>query len=417
MGINSYIEDSCVEKFIKSAKQIHSFDSSIDIDYGKYIAEYNKASKTLLPIVAKLKLKDFIFLCTRFPNFDFTFEGRLKSEYSYFNKVIKAYVTKSSIPANILNSFLYDIFAYRIILNSISYNINSSFSTIDEKKKKVSYHFTTSQCDENKYYKINVGDIIQFVNGNRVTISKDNIVKMNNKIYVMTENGSYLPITGAQIIKEDRFTLTQALYDIQDALDQFYQKNNFEEVEGRNKDYVKHPKRKPVKFAITSLNHNIGKTETYAISDLKTILNNTSPNIAIEKMKNYLTSTNDITTAKGPSLPCYQSLHKTYCYKPYNIYFENQIRTIHMHNIAEYSSTFGHDVYKSNRIDENSLSKLPTFITYSQKRVRGKPEYSYRIQNMEYSVEKSFGISLEEFYDEFNKLHNRAEKISEEPEL
>lgn len=91
-----------------------------------------------------------------------------------------------------------------------------------------------------------------------------------------------------------------------------------------------------------------------------------------------------------------------------------------MHNIAEYSSTFGHDVYKSNRIDGNSLSKLPTFITYSKKTVRGKPEYSYTIQNMEYSVEKSFGISLEEFeelYDQFNKLRNKPEEISEEPEL
>lgn len=420
MDISNYVKDSCVQKFIKSANQIHTLDSSINIDYGKYIAEYNKASKTLLPLVAKLKLKDFIFLCTKFPNFDFTFEGRLKSEYSYFNKIIKSYVENSSVPIehrkNNPDSFFYDIFAFRIVLNSISYNIDDSFSTID-KKGKVHYKFTTFKCDEKEAYKINEGDTIRFADGTKIVITKDNLVEMNSKIYVISENGSYLPINRAQIVKEDRSALTEALYNIQDALDQFYQENNFEELEGRNKDYVKNPKMQELKFIKTISNPN-SSVSTYPISNLKDKITNTSPNITIAKLKRYgLESTNDITSTKGGFIPCYQSLHKGYCYKPYNVYFENQIRTIHMHNIAEYSSTFGHDVYKSNRIDENSLSKLPAFITYSKKTVRGKPEYSYTIQNMEYSVKKSFGISLEEFYDQFNKLRNKPEEISEEPEL
>lgn len=424
MNISNYVEDSCVEKFIKSANQIHTLDSSINIDYGKYIAEYNKASKTLLPLVAKLKLKDFIFLCTKFPNFDFTFEGRLKSEYSYFDKIIKSYVENSSAHINRRdinpNSFLYDIFAFRIVLNAISYNIDDTFSTIDERKKNLSYKFSTPQCDKKESYKINEGDTIQFANGTKIVITKNNLVEMNGKIYVISENGSYLPINGSQIIKKDRFMLTRALYTIQDALSQFYQENNFEELDGRYKDFVKNPKRKPLKYKTTIPTPSYilnAKRNTHSISKLGDLLDNTSPDIAIAKLQHYGISKNNIIISRSLPLPCYQSLHQSYCYKPYNVYFENQIRTVHMHNIAEYSPSFGHDVYKSNRIDENSLSKLPTFIIYSKKIVRGKPEYSYTIQNMEYSVEKSFGISLEEFYNQFNKLHNKPEEINEEPEL
>lgn len=90
------LEDSCVEKFIKASQQINKLNPSINIDYGKYISMYNTASKTLLPLMAKLKLNDFIFLCTKFPNLDFSFEGRLKAEYSYFNKIIKQSLNKNS---------------------------------------------------------------------------------------------------------------------------------------------------------------------------------------------------------------------------------------------------------------------------------------------------------------------------------
>lgn len=399
-----YVEDSCVKRFIKSAKQIHTFDPSINIDYGKYIEDYNKASKILLPLMAKLKLKDFVFLCDKFPNLDFTFEGRLKSEYSYFNKVIKEHIDGKSLGSSSpLRSLLYDTFAFRIILNSASHDVNDSFFITDEKKNRKDYQFVTgSQDDDRKTYKLNEGDIIQFSNGDSISVTSDNIVDMNNRIYVITETGSYLPINGAKVVKNDRTTLDNLLYEIQDALSQFYEENsNFEHIEDRDKDYVKHPKKLK-----------------YAISGLKDTLVDESPDILIKRLKDHKIDDKDsINIARGPFLPCYQSLHQSYYYRPYNIYFENQIRTIHMHNIAEYSTTFGHDVYKSNRMDENSLSKLPTFITYSRKMVRGKPNYSYEIHDIDYSVQKSFGISLEDFYKQYHEIHNSIEDTKEGPEL
>lgn len=398
-----YIEDSCVERFIKSAKQIHAFDPSINIDYAKYIEDYNKASKVLLPLMAKLKLKDFVFLCTKFPNLDFTFEGRLKSEYSYFNKIIKEHIDGKSVSSTHLRSLLYDTFAFRIILNSVSYGVSDSFFITNEKRNRKEYQFVTgNQEDDRKTYRLNEGDIIQFSNGDNITITSDNIVDMNNKIYVITEGGSYLPINGAKIVKSDRFTLDKLLYDIQDALLQFYEENgDFEHLKDRDKDYVKYPKK-----------------SKYSISGLKNTISNLSLDVILKRLKACgIYSKNNLKGSKGEFLPCYQSLHQSYYYRPYNIYFENQIRTIHMHNVAEYSASFGHDVYKSNRIDENSLSKLPTFITYSKRMVRGKLNYSYDIHDMDYSVHKSFGISLEDFYKQYHKIHDSIEYTSEGPEL
>lgn len=399
-----YIEDSCVKRFIKSAKQIHEFDPSINIDYGKYIEDYNKASKILLPLMAKLKLKDFIFLCTKFPNLDFTFEGRLKSEYSYFNKIIKEHIDGKFLDSSTHSrSLVYDTFAFRIILNSVSYDVNDSFSITNEKKNRKEYQFVTgSQDNDNKTYRLNEGDIIQFSNGDSISVTSDNIVDMNNRIYVITESGSYLPINGAKIVKSDRSTLDNLLYDIQNELSQFYEENSdFEHLENRDKDYVKHPKKLK-----------------YSISGLKDTLANASPDILIKRLKYHRIDDKDsINISRGPFLPCYQSLHQSYYYRPYNTFFENQIRTIHMHNIAEYSSTFGHDVYKSNRMDENSLSKLPTFITYSRKILRGKPNYSYEIHDIDYSVQKSFGISLEDFYKQYHEIHSGIEDTKEGLEI
>lgn len=236
-----YIEDSCVKRFIKSAKQIHEFDPSINIDYGKYIEDYNKASKILLPLMAKLKLKDFIFLCTKFPNLDFTFEGRLKSEYSYFNKIIKEHIDGKFLDSSTHSrSLVYDTFAFRIILNSVSYDVNDSFSITNEKKNRKEYQFVTgSQDDDRKTYKLNEGDIIQFSNGDSISVTSDNIVDMNNRIYVITESGSYLPINGAKIVKSDRSTLDNLLYDIQNELSQFYEENSdFEHLENRDRKSV-----------------------------------------------------------------------------------------------------------------------------------------------------------------------------------
>ena len=225
---------------------------------------------------------------------------------------------------------------------------------------------------------------------------------MNNRIYVITESGSYLPINGAKIVKSDRSTLDNLLYDIQNELSQFYEENSdFEHLENRDKDYVKHPKKLK-----------------YSISGLKDTLANASPDILIKRLKYHRIDDKDsINISRGPFLPCYQSLHQSYYYRPYNTFFENQIRTIHMHNIAEYSSTFGHDVYKSNRMDENSLSKLPTFITYSRKILRGKPNYSYEIHDIDYSVQKSFGISLEDFYKQYHEIHSGIEDTKEGLEI
>lgn len=140
-----YIEDSAVEKFIKSANQLHQMDNSINIDYPKYIAKYNQASKTILPLIAKLNFKKYIFLSEELPNFDFSFEGRLKSEYSFFDKIIRQTIEKETNHDNVLDNndselyyALYDIFAFRIILNSVSYDVDKAICTYNERKKIIS---------------------------------------------------------------------------------------------------------------------------------------------------------------------------------------------------------------------------------------------------------------------------------------
>lgn len=418
MDTINYIEDSTVEKFINAANRIHEFDPSININYGKYISIYTKASKTLLPIIAKLKLNDYIFLCKKFPNFNFDFEGRLKSEYSYFNKIIKQSIEKSSdITDSDLQLLLYDIFAFRIVLNSVSYDINDAFYTFNERRKQDKYMFTEVKNETENTFQIKPGDILSFANGDCVTVTSTNLTRLNNKIYIMSDDGSYLPLNGAKIVKNDSSTLIKAIYTIQDELLQFYKENNFEHIEDRDKDYVANPK---------TLKYRIVDSHKNKITNLKDIMAKKSPSDSIKALKHYqseyfnktVQNTRDIKIGRGKPLPCYQSLHQTYYYKPYNVYFENQIRTSYMHNVAEYNPVFGHDAYKSNRIDENSLSKLPTFITYSKRMVRGKPEYSYNIHNIEYSVKKSFGISLEEFIEQMQELHNDVkEGERDEPEI
>lgn len=400
-----YIEDSAVEKFVKSANQIEDMsNSSIKIPYAKYISKYNSASKTILPIIAKLNLKKYIFLNEELPNFDFSFEGRLKSEYSFFDKIIKQAIKKEINPDNIsddkddeLHYALYDIFAFRIILNSISYNVDKAICTYNERKKAYQYQFSTS--NEKKLQTIKNGDVITFSDGTSISVTPDNLVFMNNVVYVMSENGSYLPINGSKITTTDRFTLDKALYQIKDKLSSFYEANGYKHIEDRDKDYVKNSK---------TLTYPAKDSQGKVITDLKNRLTSENPLDLIARLKRYnIKNKKNMHTSNGKFIPCYQSLHQTYYYEPYDIYFEDQIRTIHMHNIAEYDEHFGHDVYKSNRLDENSLSKLPSFITYSKEIVDNEPQYSYKIHDMEYSVKKSFGITLEEFIETINNLDNK----------
>lgn len=425
MDAIKYIEDTVIEKFIKSAKKLNDFDPSIDIDYGKYISIYNSASKTLLPLMAKLNFEKFIFLNKEFPNLVFDFEGRLKSEYSFFDKIIKQAIMQSA-PINSEDSIpfaLYDIFAFRIILKSVSYDIDTAICQYNEKRRKYEYKFTTNELDEDdkkSIYKINADDTIKLSDGTCVTVTSNNITLMNNTVYIISENGSYIPLNGAKIIKQDRSTLTKMLYTVKDKLSSYYEENSFEHVSFRDRDYVKNPK--SLKYAVKNSNNE-------TITDLKNKLSSESTLSVIHRLKNHsknMTSKDNINMTLGKPLPCYQSLQQTYYYSPYDTYFEDQIRTIYMHNVAEYSKFFGHDVYKSNRLDENSLSKLPTFITYSKDMVNGNPEYSYKINDMEYSVEKSFGISLEEFIEkmhELNKSHRdtinniNQEEHNEGPEI
>lgn len=399
-----YIEDSAVEKFIKSANQLHQMDNSINIDYPKYIAKYNQASKTILPLIAKLNFKKYIFLSEELPNFDFSFEGRLKSEYSFFDKIIRQTIEKETNHDNVLDNndselyyALYDIFAFRIILNSVSYDVDKAICTYNERKKSYQYQFGTSATK--KLQTIKNDDVITFSDGKTITVTSDNLVFMNNAVYIMSENGSYLPINGSKITIKDRSTLDKALYQIKDKLSSFYEANGYKHIEHRDKDYVKNPK---------VLTYPIKSSQGKVISSLKNRMSFENPLALINQLKGHgIKSKDDIHISNGKFLPCYQSLHQTYYYEPYDIYFEDQIRTIHMHNIAEYSEQFGHDVYKSNRLDENSLGKLPSFITYSKEIVNGKSQYSYQIRDMEYSVEKSFGITLEEFIERMNMINSK----------
>lgn len=399
-----YIEDSAVEKFIKSANQLHQMDNSINIDYAKYIAKYNHASKRILPIIAKLNLKKFQFLSESLPNFNFDFEGRLKSEYSFFDKIIRQAIEKGINPDNISTNkddepyyALYDIFAFRVILNSVSYNVDRAICTYNERKKAYQYQFANSNAK--KLQNIKSGDVITFSDGNSITVTPNNLTLMNNVVYVISENGSYLPINGSKITKTDRSTLDKALYQIKDTLSSFYEANGYKHIENRDKDYVKNPK---------TLRHFVRDSQNRLITDLKNRMTSENTLDLIARLKRYnIKNRESMHLSNGKFIPCYQSLHQTYYYEPYDIYFEDQIRTIHMHNIAEYSEHFGHDVYKSNRLDENSLSKLPSFITYSKEIIDGKPQYLYQIHDMEYSVEKSFGISLEEFIEAMNKLNSK----------
>lgn len=400
-----YIEDSSIEKFIKASNQLKQMDNSINIDYAKYISIYTAASKTILPIIAKLSLKKFIFLHEQFPNFDFDFEGRLKAEYSFFDKILRQALEKN-ITSDKCNSpetqqlyyALYDIFAFRIILNSISYDVDNAICVYNKKKHIYEYQFTSS--DQEDTHTIKPQDVITFSDGKSVVITSDNLTFMHNRVYLISENGSYLPINGSKITKRDRTTLDSALYSIKDKLSLFYKDNGYKHISDRDKDYVNNPK---------GLKYQIKDSKDKPITNLKNIISSENSENAINRIKRYNKTSNrkDVQSSKGPFLPCYQSLHQTYYYEPYDIYFEDQIRTIHMHNIAEYDSHFGHDAYKSNRLDENSLSKLPTFITYSREIVDGIPQYSYKIHDMEYSVEKSFGISLEDFIQAMNNLDRK----------
>lgn len=394
-----YIKESVIEKFIKAANTLHKYDNSIDIDYTKYISQYNSASKTLLPIIAKLNLKTYIFLCEEFPNFDFDFEGRLKAEFSFYEKIIDKALSKSAYEG-------YDIFAFRIILNSVSYDINTAFCTHNDKKDIYEYKFKCK--DKKEALAINVGDTITLQDGESIIVTPDNLTFMNNRVYVISENGSYLSLSGSKITKRDRSTLNPLLYDIEDKLSVFYKENGYEHLSNRDKDYVKFSKK---------LKYPIKDSKGKAITNLKNIMNSENSLAVITRLKQLLeqhnskiSDINNVKLSNGKFLPCYQSLQQTYYYEPYDIYFEDQIRTIHMHNIAENDAHFAHDTYKTNRLDKNSFSKLPTFITFSKKIIDGEPQYSYKIHDIEYSIEKTFKMSLEDFITDIKKKEEEENK-------
>lgn len=411
------------ESFIKAMYQL-----SFDVHPGKYIEDYTKLEKIKEDIVEKF-FAIYKAISQKCPNIRLSAEGRLKTYPSYLEKVYK------KEKENILNgkkeeAIIYDMSAFRIIVVSVIDSLEQVTSKQNEKTGQTEYFYRTREKEhlaQGKIKKINVGDMIHINDNTSIKVTLDNLITTpNGSVSIKNEMGDSFSLNGRTIEKDDRSSTMKAVYEVRDALEEYTKQNDFQYLPVRDKDRVANPKTKPESHVFKSNRY----TKEFILDLLAEIqhvnmslMDNNFTSRVIENIQQIqqqgLERIKETKKEKrkflkqNPSkrvykrdayLPEYQSYHLGYLDPVTGYPFEIQLRTLHMHRVAEHNELIGHNSYKELEIDDSAPLRVPfTFVFKKSYDEKGQLFFEKDYISDAVLYKKMFGKTKEEVFAEIAK--------------
>lgn len=224
--------------------------SGMKIDPTYYKLQYEIQEASIHDYV-ELQTEIYKTIDRKFPQIDFGMSGRLKSPFSYYEKIIRKYINLIEKDEFVIVEVL-DDFAMKIFVSSINYPVDKI--SVDDDGIYIDSgpdEFRISEPNNIEYPVKNklVTDAFEFdYNGKRITvIVEDGMsnVYIDNKIpYICTTINNEkvtLPLNSAITYKKShKEDLVPYCAAIQDTVQDFLNSQGF--MTKKRKDYIKHPK-------------------------------------------------------------------------------------------------------------------------------------------------------------------------------
>lgn len=434
------------ESFIKAMYQL-----SFDVHPGKYIEDYTKLEKIKEDIVKKF-FTIYKAISLKCPNIRISAEGRLKTYPSYLEKVYK------KEKENILNgkkeeAIIYDMSAFRMIIVSVIDSLEQVTSKQNKKTGQLEYFYRTRESNnpaQTVIKKINIGDTIHINANTSVQVTADNLfTNPDGSISIKNELGDSFSLNGRTIEKDDRSSTMKAVYEVRDALEEYTKQNDFQYLPLRDKDRIANPKIKHESHVFKSNKY----TKEFILDLLAEIehinmslMDNNFTSKVIENIQQIqqqgLERIKETKKEKckflkqNPSkrvykrdayLPEYQSYHLGYLDPVTGYPFEIQLRSLHMHRVAEHNELIGHNTYKELEIDDSAPLRVPfTFVFKKSYDSNGQLFFEKDYIQDDVLYKKMFGKTKEEVFAEIakkkppislaKKAKPTSEQITQDPE-
>ena len=223
------------------------------IDPISYKIQYGIHEKSLDEYVS-LQTELYEFLHSKYPNVEFSMSGRLKTEFSHYEKVIRKLI--NLIQKDELNSVqIFDDYAMKVNVRSVSYDVDKI--SVDDDGVYIDsgadqFRIVEPMTLPPEYAKRNklVTDAFEFdYNGKLITAivyeGQKNIVIDNNVPYIYTSidgKGVKFPLNSAKkYIKSFKDDLIPYCQSIQEDVSAFLNNKGFQTK--KRKDYIKAPKK------------------------------------------------------------------------------------------------------------------------------------------------------------------------------
>ncbi len=248
--LNFNNDEDIYKQFERKCKYLSKL-SGIKIDSAYYKLQYEIQEASINDYV-ELQTQIYKIIDEKFPELDFGISGRLKSPFSYFEKIIKKFVTLIEKDEFAMVEVL-DTFAMKAFVTSVNYqvdkiSVDSDGIYIDSGRDefRISDPIVLDVPYKNKL----VTDAFEFnYNGKKITVlveeSLRNVWIDNNKIpYICTtvnDEKITLPLNNAITYKKShKEDLVPYCSAIQETVQDFLNSKGFDTK--KRKDYIKHPK-------------------------------------------------------------------------------------------------------------------------------------------------------------------------------
>lgn len=211
--------------------------SGLVIDPDAYQVQY-EAQKSSVNYYMDLQNELYGFLYKKYPNIEFAMAGRLKSSFSYYEKVIRKYIEQLSKDECRIVEVL-DVYAIKVFLLNINYPIDKV--SIDSEGIYIDSGANEFRIDKDDCFEfMHEGKVITaLVNDDATNVYVDNstphiCTTRNNEAFDFPLN------TATTYKKSSKEHLTKHCYKFQEDIATFYNDKNF--ITRKMKDYIASPK-------------------------------------------------------------------------------------------------------------------------------------------------------------------------------
>ncbi len=411
-----------IDSFIKAMYQL-----SFDTNPGKYIEDYNKLGSIKEDVINKY-FDMYVAISKKCPHIKISAEGRIKTLPSYLEKVYKKEkeILRLKQEDDVM---IYDMSAFRMIVVSIIHSLEQVTSMQNNKTGKLEYFYRIKEKDRQNpgqttiiIKKINVGDTIHINEVTTIRVTPDNLLTMSDgATCIKNEFGDLFTLNGRKIEKDDRSSTMKAVYELRDAVEEYTKENGYQYIPLRDKDRIAHPKTKAESHIFKSSRYTkefiinllleleknkfmlMDETLTQKVMDeiQKHEKTDALKKLREERLRFLKEHPEKRKYQRDAYLPEYQSYHLGY-FDPITGYpFEIQLRSLHMHRVAEHHPLIGHNTYKKLEIDDIAPLRVPfTFVFKKSYTDNGQLLFEKTYIDDDVLYKKMYGKTKEEVFSE-----------------